>query len=132
MKSILPVVDYDLALLLKKMRFSEPVCHAYRKGKVVEDENGQGYCDYNGLGDTDIVSAPFLQEVQAWLSKRKRTDVLVYRDVFFDQTGKYYAVVIRRRDHMVRETKKAISYNLALEAGVRAAVGLLCKKRKRK
>ena len=84
------------------------------------------------MNDTDLISAPSLQEIQAWLSRRKRMDVLVYRDVFFGEVGNYYAVVIRRKDGLTRESKRVVSSNLALEAGVKTAVSLLCKKRKHK
>lgn len=84
------------------------------------------------MKDPETVSAPSLQEIQVWLSRRKRIDVLVYRDVFFNQVGGYYAVVIRRKDGLIRESKRVVSSNLALEAGIKTAVSLLCKKRKRK
>jgi hypothetical protein len=132
MKSILPVVDYELAISLKMMGFSEPVYYQYKNSKLMEDEDSKGFCNYNGLDSDDTVSAPFLQEVQTWLSRKKRVDVLVYRDMFFNQADKYYGVVIRRKDNMIRETGRVISSNLALEAGVKTAVKLLCKKRKRK
>ncbi len=131
MRTILPVADFKLSSRLKELGFKEPVSERYREGILVDD--GSSSCqDYNGMKLDEIVSAPTLQEVQAWLSVRKRMDVLVYREVFFDQLGGYYAVVIRRKDSMIRETKKAISYNLALEAGIKTAVTILCKKRKRK
>lgn len=131
MKSILPIADFDLAMKVKELGFHEPVFAKYSNG-VLCDEGCSVYEDYNGLKEHDVISAPSLQEIQAWLSRRKRMDVLVYRDVFFDKVGDYYAVVIRRKDGLTRESKRVVSSNLALEAGIRTAVSLLCKKRKRK
>ena len=131
MKSILPIADIDLAIKVKELGFHEPVFAKYRNG-VLCDEECSSFADYNGLKEPDVVSAPSLQEIQVWLSRRKRMDVLVYRDVFFGEVGDYYAVVIRRKDGLTRESKRVVSSNLALEAGIRSAVSLLCKKRKRK
>ena len=131
MKSILPIADIDLANKVREIGFHEPVFAKYSNG-VLCDEECSAFEDYNGLKEPDLVSAPSLQEIQAWLSRRKRMDVLVYRDVFFGEVGNYYAVVIRRKDGLTRESKRVVSSNLALEAGIRTAVSLLCKKRKRK
>ena len=131
MKSILPIASHDLATKVKELGFREPVFAKYRNG-VLCDEGNSTYADYNGQKDSDIVSAPSLQEIQIWLGRRKRMDVLVYRDVFFGDVGNYYAVIIRRKDGLIRESKRVVSSNLALEAGIKAAVSLLCKKRKHK
>ena len=131
MKSILPIASLDLATKVKELGFHEPVFTKYRNGFLC-DEGCSTFEDYNRLKDPETVSAPSLQEIQVWLSRRKRIDVLVYRDVFFNQVGGYYAVVIRRKDGLIRESKRVVSSNLALEAGIKTAVSLLCKKRKRK
>ena len=131
MKSILPYANLDLSIKVKELGFHEPVFAKYRDG-VLCDEECSAFEDYNGLKESGVVSAPSLQEIQVWLSRRKRIDVLVYRDVFFGKVGDYYAVVIRRKDGLTRESKRAVSSNLALEAGIRTAVSLLRKKRKRK
>ena len=131
MKSILPIAALDLANKVREIGFREPVFAKYCNG-VLCDEECSSCEDYNGLKEPGVVSAPSLQEIQAWLSRRKRMDVLVYRDVFFGEVGDYYAVVIRRKDGLTRESKGVVSSNLALEAGIRTAVSLLCKKRKRK
>ena len=115
MKSILPIASHDLATKVKELGFHEPVFAKYRNG-VLCDEGISTFEDYNGMN----------------LSRRKRMDVLVYRDVFFGEVGNYYAVVIRRKDGLTRESKRVVSSNLALEAGVKTAVSLLCKKRKHK
>ncbi len=131
MKSILPIADLTLAEQLKQMGFSEPVFNRYQDGVLVELDDVFSHRNFNEASNTNSVSAPFLQEVQVWLSMKRRMDVLVYREIFFDQTGGYYAIVIRRKDNMTRETRKFGSYHLALEAGIKTAVMLLSKKRKR-
>jgi len=131
MNSILPIANLELATMVKELGFHEPVFAKYRNG-ILCDEGCAAFEDYNELKEPDIVSAPSLQEIQVWLSRRKRMDVLVYRDVFFGEVGDYYAVVIRRKDGLTRESKRVVSQNLALEAGIKTAVSLLCKKRKRK
>ena len=80
----------------------------------------------------DSVPAPSLQEVQAWIGRRKRLDVLVYREVFFNQVGKFYAVIINRKDGIMRETAKCPTYNQALETGLRVAINFLGKKKRRR
>lgn len=131
MKSILPIASFDLATKVKELGFREPVFEKYRNG-IICDEGSSTFVDYNGQKDPDTVSAPSLQEIQVWLSRRKRIDVLVYRDMFFNEIGNYYAVVIRRKDGLIRESKRVVSSNLALEAGIRTAMSMLCKKGKRK
>ena len=131
MEPVLPVADHELAMKIKSLGFRLPVNYRYKGGMIDVPAEKIPY-DHNGDKSADICSAPYLQEVQAWLSQRKRIDVLVYKDLFFGQNGGYYAVVARRKDNVIRETRKVFSYNLALEAGVRTAVGLLCKKRKAK
>ena len=61
---------------------------------------------------------------------RKRMDVLVYREVFFNEIGKFYAVIINRKDGTMRETAKCPSYNQALETGLKVAINFLIKKKK--
>lgn len=131
METVLPFADPELAMKIKSLGFRLPVYFRY-KGGVMDVSAETSPHDHNGDKSADICSAPYLQEVQAWLSQRKRVDVLVYKDLFFGQNGGYYAVVVRRKDNVVRETRKVFSYNLALEAGVKTAVSLLCKKRKTK
>ena len=131
MKSILPIADFDLAKKVKEIGFHEPVFAKYQNG-ILCDDGCSAFKDYNGLKKPEVISAPSLQEIQVWLSKTKRMDVLVYRDIFFGEVGSYYAVIIRRKDGLTRESKRVVSSNLALKAGIRTAVTLLCKKGKRK
>ena len=109
----------NMAESLKKLGFSEATPFCYKDGVLSDFEE-------------DGLLAPSLQEVQAWIGRRKRLDVLVYREVFFNQVGKFYAVIINRKDGMMRETAKCPTYNLALETGLRVAINFLGKKKRRR
>lgn len=104
---------------LKRLGFSDATLFCYKEGVLTEYQD-------------DSVPAPSLQEVQAWIGRRKRLDVLVYREVFFNQVGKFYAVIINRKDGMMRETAKWPTYNLALETGLKVAINFLGKKKRRR
>ena len=119
MNPILPIVSESLAESLKKLGFSDVTLFCYKNGGLTEYQE-------------DGVPAPSLQEVQQWIGRRKRLDVLVYREVFFNEIGKFYAVIINRKDGMMRETAKCATYNQALESGLKVAVNLLTKRKKRK
>ena len=119
MHPVLPIVSESLAESLKRMGFSDltPVC--YRTGVLT------GY-------EEALLLAPSIQEVQQWMGRRKRLDVLVYREVFFNEVGKFYAVIINRKDGMMRETAKCPTYNQALESGLKVAINFLSKRKKRR
>lgn len=112
-----------MAESLRKIKFSEPTPFYYYKGVLTDKLE-------HPLSDKDeYVPAPSLQEVQAWIGRRKRMDVLVYREVFFNEVGKFYAVIIRRKDGMIRETAKYPTYNQALEAGLKIALNYIAKEK---
>jgi hypothetical protein len=52
--------------------------------------------------------------------------------VFFNEVGKFYAVIINRKDGTMRETAKCPTYNLALETGLKVAINFLRKKKRRR
>ena len=108
-----------MAESLKRLGFSDATPFCYKEGVLAEYQENS-------------VPAPSLQEVQAWIGRRKRLDVLVYREVFFNQVGKFYAVIINRKDGMMRETAKCPTYNQALETGLRVAINFLGKKKRRR
>ena len=118
-RPVLPIVSESMAESLKRMGFSDATPFCYKEGVLTEYQE-------------DSVPAPSLQEVQAWIGRRKRLDVLVYREVFFSQVGKFYAVIINRKDGMMRETAKCPTYNLALETGLKVAINFLGKKKRRR
>ena len=118
-KPFLPIVSMSMAESLRKLGFTDATPFCYREGVLTDYQEG-------------CLSAPSLQEVQAWIGRRKRLDVLVYREVFFNQVGKFYAVIINRKDGMMRETAKCPTYNQALETGLRVAINYLGKKKKRR
>ncbi len=109
----------SMAESLRKLGFTDATPFCYREGVLTDYQEG-------------CLSAPSIQEVQAWIGRRKRLDVLVYREVFFNEVGKFYAVIINRKDGMMRETAKCPTYNQALETGLRVAINYLGKKKKRR
>lgn len=119
LQPVLPIVSESMAGSLKRLGFSDATLFCYKEGVLTEYQD-------------DSVPAPSLQEVQAWIGRRKRLDVLVYREVFFNQVGKFYAVIINRKDGMMRETAKWPTYNLALETGLKVAINFLGKKKRRR
>jgi len=119
LQPVLPIVSESMAESLQRLGFSDATPFCYKEGVLTEYQE-------------DSVSAPSLQEVQAWIGRRKRLDVLVYREVFFNQVGKFYAVIINRKDGMMRETAKCPTYNQALETGLRVAINFLGKKKRRR
>ena len=121
MKSqVLPIVSVSMAESLKKLGFSDVTPFCYNDGDLTEYQEDL------------LLLAPSLQEVQAWIGRRKRMDVLVYREVFFNEIGKFYAVIINRKDGTMRETAKCPTYNQALETGLKVAINFLIKKKKRR
>ena len=119
LQPVLPIVSEAMAESLQRLGFSDVTPFCYKEGVLSEYQE-------------DSVPAPSLQEVQAWIGRRKRLDVLVYREVFFNQGGKFYAVIINRKDGMMRETAKCPTYNQALETGLRVAINFLGKKKRRR
>ena len=107
MSPVLPIVSVSMAESLKKLGFSDVTPFCYNDGNLTEYQEDL------------LLLAPSLQEVQAWIGRRKRMDVLVYREVFFNEVGKFYAVIINRKDGMMRETAKCPTYNQALETGLK-------------
>lgn len=119
LQPVLPIVSEAMAESLQRLGFSDATPFCYKEGVLSEYQE-------------DSVPAPSLQEVQAWIGRRKRLDVLVYREVFFNQVGKFYAVIINRKDGIMRETAKCPTYNQALETGLKVAINFLGKKKRRR
>ena len=119
MSPVLPIVSISMAESLKKLGFSDVTPFCYNDGVLTEFQE-------------DLILAPSLQEVQTWIGRRKRLDVLVYREVFFSDVGKFYAVIINRKDGTMRETAKCPTYNQTLETGLKVAINFLRKKKRRK
>ena len=119
LQPVLPIVSESMAGSLKRLGFSDATLFCYKEGVLTEYQE-------------DSVPAPSLQEVQAWIGRRKRLDVLVYREVFFNQVGKFYTVIINRKDGMMRETAKCPTYSQALETGLKVAINFLGKKKRKR
>ena len=119
MQPPLPIVSISMAESLKKLGFADVTLFCYKDGVLTD------YVE-------DSLPAPSIQEVQQWIGRRMRLDVLVYREVFFNEVGKFYAVIINRKDGMMRETAKCPTYNQALETGLSVAINFLGKKKRRR
>ena len=115
----LPIVSISMAESLRNLGFTDATPFCYKDGVLTDYEK-------------NLLLAPSLQEVQQWIGRRKRLDVLVYREVFFNEVGKFYAVIINRKDGMMRETAKCPTYNQALETGLRVAINFLGKKKRKR
>ncbi len=115
----LPIVSISMAESLRNLGFTDATPFCYKDGVLTDYEK-------------NLLLAPSLQEVQQWIGRRKRLDVLVYREVFFNEVGKFYAVIINRKDGMMRETAKCPTYNQALETGLRVAINFLGKKTRKR
>ena len=115
----LPIVSISMAESLRNLEFTDATPFCYKDGVLTDYEK-------------NLLLAPSLQEVQQWIGRRKRLDVLVYREVFFNEVGKFYAVIINRKDGMMRETAKCPTYNQALETGLRVAINFLGKKKRKR
>ena len=73
---VLPIVSVSMAESLKKLGFSDVTPFCYNDGDLTEYQE-------------NLLLAPSLQEVQAWIGRRKRMDVLVYREVLFLQLNSF-------------------------------------------
>lgn len=128
------VIDKVLARQLWRLGFKEPtLCYYDLEGKL---QNAEGeeltLKDHNAPKQTPgrgarCYSAPTLSAVQDWLRCKKRLELLIYRDTFFQNTGDYYCRLIRLSDGLSRDTHTRKSYNQALADGIKQAIALLSK-----
>ncbi len=119
----LKIASRDTARWLRKRRFNEPVANYYDvEGKLVSVGESEVTCWNNPQHDKDIrhqvYAAPSLALAQTWLREKKRYDVLVDRESFFGNVGKYYAKIIRLKDGAVSQTGKYRTFEMALESGI--------------
>ena len=120
-------VSITTAKLLRKRRFNEPVMEYYAPdGSLKAAPDGQPRSWNSPIYDADArhkaYAAPSLELSRQWLREKKRCDVLVDRDYFLGQVGKYYCKIIRLRDGAMSETAKYRNYDKALEAGIQKAL----------
>ena len=121
------LVSWEVASLLRKHRFHEPVEAHYDASGILHEISEQGAVNWNQpLYDKNVrhkvFSSPSLAMAQQWLREKKHYDVLVSREYFCGNLGKYYATIIRQRDHGISETRRFRSYDKALEAGILKAL----------
>ena len=126
------VVDIEMAKGLKRLGYREPclayfdldgkLCNINYKEAVVRDMNGPK--ETPGRGPR-CYSAPTLTAVQEWLRRKKHYEILVSRDTFFQDAGRYYCRIIRLSDNLSRDTKPRKTYEQALEDGIRQTIIIL-------
>ena len=126
------VVDKTMARQLWKLGFKEPTLSYYDVDGQLQNAEGDTLelKDYNALKEirgrrARCYAAPALSAVQDWLRRKKRLELLVCRDTFFQNIGYYYCRLIRLSDGLSRDTRPRKSYDQALMDGVRQAIALL-------
>ncbi len=118
------IVSLETAKWLRKRRFNEPVTAHYDiSGRLCADAAAAVPTCWNSPTHDKsprqkVYAAPDLALAQQWVREKKRFDVLVDREYFCGNVGKYYAKIIRLRDGVMSETGKYRSYERALEAGI--------------
>ena len=129
------VVDIEMAKGLRRLGFREPclayydldgnLCNADSEEAIVRDMNGPK--ETPGRGPR-CYSAPTLTAVQEWLRRKKHYEILVSRDTFFQDAGRYYCRIIRLSDNLSRDTKPRKTYEQSLEDGIRQVINILTSK----
>lgn len=128
------VVDKVMARQLWKLGFREPTLSHYDlNGKLqTADDEELVLKDYNAPKQTRgrgarCYSAPTLLAVQDWLRRKKHLELLICRDIFFQNTDDYYCRLIRLSDGLSRDTHPRKSYDQALMDGITLTLALFNK-----
>lgn len=126
------VVDIETAKRLRRVGFREPclswynlngqLCNADCEDATLRDMNSPK--ETRGRGPR-CYSAPTLSAVQEWLRRKKHYEILVCRDYFFQDAGRYYCRIIRLIDNLCRETKPHRTYEQALSDGIKQIINIL-------
>lgn len=126
------VVDIEMAKSLRRVGFRETCLSWYDLDSQLCNVNGEESTvrDMNGLKKSRgrgprCDSAPTLSAVQEWLRRKKHYEILVYRDSFFQDAGRYYCRIIRLIDNLCRETKPRRTYEQALSDGIKQIINIL-------
>ena len=115
------ILGEEAVKILRRKRFFTPNGPCAEEGKEnAQDEGKRG--NEGNLESLECSPDIILTSIQTWLRKKKHIDVLVYRDLFFEQTGKYYPVVIRIKDGTRREGVRMKKYEHALRDGLMFAI----------
>ena len=126
------VVDKTMARQLWKWGFKEPTLSYYDVDGQLQNAEGDTLelKDYNAPKEirgrrARCYAAPTISTVQDWLRRKKRLELLVCRDTFFQNIGDYYCRLIRLSDGLSRDTRPRKSYDQALMDGIKQALTLL-------
>lgn len=128
---ILHLVSIETASLLRKRRFNEHVYTYYDADGLLrilsphEEPRNWNSPSYDRSVRHQAYSAPSLAHAQQWIREKKHFDVLVDREYFLGQVGRYYAKIIRLKDGAISETRKFRQYDKALEAGIVKALRMM-------
>ena len=124
-------VSYPLALALKKHGFDEPCDHYWYKVYTNSDEMNmrQASADDFNNDDWDVphCSAPTLSQAQKWLREKKKIDIEL-RIWMVGDTREYRPYIMPPKKHDFIAYPPEKSYELALSAGIAAALELIEKK----
>jgi hypothetical protein len=66
-----------------------------------------------------------LSAVQDWLRIKRKFEVLIVKDSFFDTTSHYFCRITRLKDGLSRDTKLRKDYDKAMLDGITLAIKLL-------
>ena len=110
------VVDKVMARQLWKLGFKEPTLSYYdvdgqlqnAEDDTLQLKNHNAPKETRGRGSR-CYSAPTMSAVQDWLRRKKRLELLVCRDTFFQNMGDYYCRLIRLSDGL-RASRCCLSF----------------------
>ena len=125
-------VDIETAKALRKCNFRELTYAFYDlEGNLQNaDANDPSLKDWNAPKETRgrgarCYAAPTLSAVQDWLRIKRKFEVIMVKDSFFDKTSHYFCRITRLKDGLSRDTNLRNDYDKALLDGITLAVRLL-------
>ena len=125
-------VDIEMAKALRKYNFRELTYAFYDlEGNLQNaDANDPTLRDWNAPKETRgrgarCYAAPTLSAVQDWLRIKRKFEVLIVKDSFFDTTSHYFCRITRLKDGLSRDTKLRKDYDKAMLDGITLAIKLL-------
>ena len=125
-------VDIEMAKTLRKCNFRELTYAFYDlEGNLQNaDANDPTLRDWNAPKETRgrgarCYAAPTLSAVQDWLRIKRKIEVLIVKDSFFDTTSHYFCRITRLKDGLSRDTKLRKDYDKAMLDGITLAIKLL-------
>ena len=121
-----------MAKALRKCNFRE-LTYAYydMEGNLQNaDANDPSLRDWNAPKETRgrgarCYAAPTLSAVQDWLRMKRKFEVIIVKDSFFDTLCHYFCRITCMKNGLSRDTKPFKDYDKALADGIRLAIKLL-------